>query len=223
MIDQPILLTGCARSGTSLTAGLVQLSGAFGGQTVPGNINNAKGFFENMEIREKLVKPYLRSIGCDPLAQKDLPTSDQVTIPNKWRGRFVDVMVRHGYTGGHVYYKGAKMCLMWQVWADAFPDAQWIIVRRKDEEIIRSCMQTGFMTAYRDALGWQGWIDIHKDRFAEMKEAGLNVIEYWPEDLFKADDFDSIKQLILNLGLDWNESLVREFVEPKLWKGKGRS
>ena len=61
-ISPPILLTGCARSGTSLTAGIVNLCGAFGGIMSGPNRNNAKGMFENSKIRNTIIKPYLQKI-----------------------------------------------------------------------------------------------------------------------------------------------------------------
>ena len=50
--QSPILVTGCARSGTSLVAGIVNICGAFGGVTRPGNPANEKGLFENISIQE---------------------------------------------------------------------------------------------------------------------------------------------------------------------------
>jgi hypothetical protein len=66
----PILITGCARSGTSMTAGIVHICGAFGGRMSGPTPNNRKGMFENEEVRNQIVKPYLSSIGADPLGQK---------------------------------------------------------------------------------------------------------------------------------------------------------
>lgn len=65
----PILITGCARSGTSMVAGVINMCGAFGGSMSGPNHNNAKGMFENARVRNNIVKPYLRQLHVDPLGQ----------------------------------------------------------------------------------------------------------------------------------------------------------
>ena len=70
---EPILITGAARSGTSLCAGTTNICGAWGGSLSGPTKYNRKGMFENSEIRNAVVKPYLRRIGCDPMGQDPLP------------------------------------------------------------------------------------------------------------------------------------------------------
>ena len=43
-----------------------------------------------------------------------------------WRHFVQKIMHRHGWKEGPWFYKGAKACLMWPMWHDAFPDAKWI-------------------------------------------------------------------------------------------------
>jgi hypothetical protein len=114
------------------------------------------------------------------------------------------------------YYKGAKMCLIWPLWHKAFPDAKWVIVRRDDEDIINSCLRTGFMKKHATREGWQGWVDHHKARFVEMKEAGLDVVEVWPT-AFINGNYSLIRETIIGLGLSWNRDAVRGFVDPDLY------
>ncbi len=213
----PILITGCARSGTSMTAGIIDICGAFGGRTSGPTKYNKKGMFENGMIRNNIVKPYLRHIGADPLGQDPLPKLSQLVSLRNLREQVVmHVCAVHGYKGGHWYYKGAKMCLMWPIWHDAFQDAKWIIVRRSDEGIINSCMKTGFMSRRTTPESWQEWIDTHKARFQEMKEKGLQIREVWPTKFIEGD-FSEIQSVIEWLDLEWKDSEVREFIDPTLW------
>jgi hypothetical protein len=46
-----------------MVSGIIELSGAWGGMTAGPNQNNKKGMFENVQIRNGVVKPYLRSLG----------------------------------------------------------------------------------------------------------------------------------------------------------------
>jgi len=229
----PILITGCARSGTSLVAGIINMCGAFGGNMVGPNSNNAKGMFENSEIRQHIIKPYLSKIEVDPRGQYPLPDIEEMMIPSNWRRKVEDVMKNQGIPGGSPWmYKDAKLCLHWRVWHDAFPDAKWIVVRRKTPDIIHSCMRTGFMSAFnnpenRAAVGakdeydsWMWWVHQHEARFREMIEAGVNVKQVWPERMVDRD-YGQTQEMLDWVGLEWTDEIFH-FIEPKLWKARQR-
>ena len=229
-MNAPILITGCARSGTSLVAGIINQRGAFGGNMSGPNHNNAKGMFENARIRQEIVKPFFKSMDVDPLGQYPLPDIDSMLIPHGWDKKVTQVMIDEGYEGGPWMYKGAKMCLHWPVWNYAFPNAKWIIVRRKPSDIINSCMRTGFMKAFGNQAnqravraknvweGWMWWIHQHEDRFREMINEGLNCKIIWPERMVDGD-YSQIKEMLEWLGLEWGPEIT-DFIEPKLWKAR---
>lgn len=225
--EQLILVTGCARSGTSLIAGIVNLCGAFGGQLAAATRLNQKGMFENSEIRNRIVKRFLKSIGADPLGQNPLPDRNRVSKiaeePGKaraWRDRILNVLRDQGYQQGTWFYKGAKMCLVWPLWHAAFPNARWIIVRRLDADIIASCRHSSFMSKCRGRNGWQGWIDEHKRCFEEMHDSNLDITEVWSENIVNGD-FGNLHSVIEKAGLCWNENAVKDFVDPNLFRQQG--
>lgn len=223
MMPPPIIITGAARSGTSMTAGIIDHCGGFGGRTLGGSRDNPKGFFENLEIREHIIKPYLMLCGADPLGQKSFPEPHQILPLANLREKIETVMKFQGYRKGRWYFKGAKALLVWQEFHKAFPDADWIIVRRNDADIVNSCLKTGFMCAYRDAAGWQGWVDHHKKLINQMKHTpGLRWHEVWPTK-FIDGDFSEVRAVVEKLGLKWKEEAVRDFVDPKLWSSHGKS
>jgi hypothetical protein len=217
------LITGCARSGTSLIGGLISIAGAWGGKTTGKTGHNRKGQFENSKIREQVTKAYLRENKLDPLGQNPLPDVWNLTPPTfDFKGRIKKILHEQGYPcNGHWYYKGAKMCLLWPLWANAFPCARWIIVRRRDEDIIDSCLRTRFMRAFRDRKGWQGWIDEHKKRFAEMIEAGLDVTIIRPEQILEGNTF-AMAHFIKRCGLKVDVNAFREFISPELYHIRGK-
>lgn len=229
--QEPCLVTGCARSGTSMVAGVINLCGAWGGKMSGPNRHNEKGMFENSTIRDSITKPYLREIGVDPLGQFPLPDTGKILIPANWRVKILQVLHDQGYPGGPWFYKGAKMCLMWPVWHFAFPTSKWVIVRRKTADIVNSCERTGFMRAFNrsfaqravgaktSAEGWLWWVHQHEDRFREMIAAGLNVRIVWPERMVDGD-YEQLQETIEWLGLPWNEEGAKAFIEPKLWKAR---
>lgn len=227
-MPSPILITGAARSGTSMVAGAVSICGAFGGNMSGPNRNNQKGMFENYIIRNQIVKPYLQEIGADKMGQFPLPEVSTLSIPINWKGRIERVLQDHGYKNGPWFYKGAKMCLMWPVWHYAFPNAKWIIVRRRTGDIASSCCKTTFMRAFSKQVvqhkvrannefeGWVWWVRQHEKRFVEMIEAGLNVKQVWPERMVTGD-YQQLYETLEWLGLSW-KSDVLGFIDPKLWK-----
>jgi len=221
-IDQPILITGAARSGTSMTAGIINICGAWGGKMSGPTRYNKRGMFENEEIRNDLMKPFLKSINCDPMGQDPLPDMEEVykkafSIDWKWRMRACSIIKKQGYKNEIPwFYKGAKMCLIWPLWYRAFPRATWIIVRRKDDDVIHSCLKTGFMRKYQDVEGWQTWVDVHKERFLEMEAAGLKIITIWPQKMVNGE-LDEIHSAVDSLGLGWKQNSVVDFISPALW------
>ena len=111
MINKPILITGCARSGTSMTGGIINICGAWGGKMAGQTTHNKRGMYENLEIRNGIVKPYLRSIKADPLCQKPLPDimlfrefSAASSIVEYWRHAITRVIKHQEYTGGPWVY-----------------------------------------------------------------------------------------------------------------------
>lgn len=226
----PILITGCARSGTSMVAGIINMCGAFGGSMSGPNKNNQKGMFENVDIRNGIQKPYLRRMGVDPMGQYPLPDVDNIIIPTDIKRKVEEIMLDQGYDKGQWMYKGAKMCLSWPAWHYSFPNAKWIIVRRRTGDIIRSCMRTGFMSAYarkdiqkkvgakNEYEGWLWWVQQHEKRFVEMITEGLNCKIIWPQRMVNGD-YTQIHEMLDWLGLEWKSEIL-SFIDPLLYKSR---
>ena len=212
----PVLVTGTPRSGTSMVGGVINICGAFGGLLSGPNLNNQRGMFENHRVRNELMKPYLKELGVDPKGQYPLPDIETLPIPNDWRTRVENIFLEQGYKGGPWFYKGAKMALTWPMWNYAFPNAKWIIVRRRDENIVDSCMKTGFMNAFNKREDWHWYVYYHKERFVEMVMSGLNVKQVWPEKMLYGD-YEEMYDTIRWLDLTWKPQKVYNFISPKLW------
>ena len=219
-MQPPILITGAARSGTSMVAGIIDMCGAWGGDVCGPTPANRKGQFENRRIVQTIIKPYLAMQGFDPMGQAPLPNIDRLLPFDNLRQRIEGVMREDGYAGGPWYWKGAKACLLWPVLHAAFPDAKWVIVRREPADIVRSCMRTGFMHRRSTSESWMQWVCHHEKMFVRMQLAGLQIREVWPRRLF-IGDFVEMRNMVQWLGgLKWDMQAILDFVEPSLWHAK---
>lgn len=199
---KPIFITGCPRSGTSIIANIIHLHGVYSGDVHKDPTPwNATGMYENPRIRNKVAKEYLRSIGADPLGQNPLPDRRQkIELDPDFKEKVLGILSSEGWDGERQWYlKEAKMALMWEQWAWAFPDAQWVLVRRNINDIVTSCMKTPFMSRRKKVTDWRAWVQYHYKRFAEMK-SDLDVVEVWPDKLRKAD-FTEISKALIHLEL----------------------
>lgn len=141
MIKQsPILITGCPRSGASMIAAAINVCGAFGGRM------SKRKMFTNDRILEEVIEPYFSDIEADLLGQYPLPIVN--SIPINWKQKVEQIMIDEGYQESRWMYKDSKSSLVWPIWNYAFPNAKWIIVRRRTGDIIQSCLKTAFMIAF---------------------------------------------------------------------------
>lgn len=214
----PIFITGLPRSGTSLMAGCIMGLGAFGGVTIGGDENNPTGYFENALLREGVIKPLLKGLGADPLGVNPLPPLESVHRIPQLDNAILDEMVRQGYEGdGPWAFKGVKMTLLWPAMVAAFPMARWVVVRRKAEDVVASCLRTQFLSQRsQDPAFWQGFVQEYETRFQALIDYGVWVRQVWPAKLI-AGDYSELEALAPELGLSWNQEAVTELVDQRHW------
>jgi len=194
------LVTGAARSGTTLTTAVLAAHGA--------RLGHVNQLNEHTGVREKILKPLLRAAGADPRGQFPLPRLDDLpTAPDLRR----DTLAALGLADT---YKDAKLCLTWPCWDRAFPDARWIIVRRDTEGIVGSCLRTPFMRAYDTAAGWRAWVQVHEMQFNAIRSAGLNVVEVWPDPA----DPESFRRAVEHAGLTFDAGAAAGCVDAEKWQ-----
>jgi len=200
MIKQsPILITGIPRSGATMIAAAINMCGAFAGEM------SKRGMYCNDHIREGLVKVYLELFGTNH-------------IPTDWKISVDAIMLMEGYKEGAWMYKDSNISKMWKVWNYAYPDAKWIIVRRRSGDIVSSCMKTTYMTEHSTPEGWLEMVHEYEKYFVEMITEGLNCKVIWPERMVNGD-YQQLYELCDWLGLTWNPEALN-FIDSLLWKNR---
>lgn len=204
-----------------MTAGVFNICGASGGDVARPNENNRTGTFENARIRDNIIKPYLMDHNLDPRGQNPLPDIHKLKPMPDLRKKMEAVIRQDGCKSGNWYYKGTQIALIWPVFMEYYRDAYWIIVRRNRADIINSCLRTSYMNGYWSKQGWGTWHDTYCERFEELKVAvdEGQLFEVSPEN-FVRGNYEEIRGIIERLGLEWNETKVRDFVAPELWRNK---
>jgi hypothetical protein len=208
--DTPVFITGVERSGSSIIARIIGLCGAFTGEV--------SHMQENLLIK-LFVSKYYKIIGRDIRGQYPLPDTNEMIIPSDWKAKIIDILKQEDYKTDQLWmYKESRLCQIWPVWNYAFPNAKWIIVRRRTGDIIESCLKTGYMNGYSTREGWLDWVHHHEKLFVEMIETGLNCKIVWPERMVSGD-YAQMEEMIDWLGLKWNDEIV-SLIEPMLYNSK---
>lgn len=217
-LARPVLVTGIPRSGTSLVAGSLHACGAWIGQTQQGNKSNPEGYFENVAIREQVLKPLLVQAGADPLGVRKLPLLSGLPIQPLLGGQVLQLLLNQGYDGDAPWLcKEPKLTLLWPAWRLAFPQARWVIVRRRPEDIIESCLRTDFMNQHsRDPEFWKDWVQAYERRLDILKASGVWWREVEAVQLV-SEGAAALRALVDDLGLVWNEAKVGELIKPRHW------
>ena len=198
--NSPILITGIERSGSSIIAKIIASCKVMVGCTTE--------MMENSAIKRLVDNYYTEDLFMPINGQKPQPNVNELNIPSGWNNTIQNILISGGYkTDIPWMYKSARIAQIYPVWQYAFPNAKYIIVRRKTSDIIHSCLKTGFMTAYQDKDGWLDWIHHQERLFVGMIEAGLNCKQVWPERMVYGD-YSQVYEMLEWLGLEWNDGIV---------------
>ena len=213
----PILVTGADRSGSSIIARVLSMCNVF-----TGDVNN---MYENIAVYP--VHHYIADKNTNGCFMPDLK---KAKLPKDWN-KTVDILMKlQGYEQDTPFmYKDSVISQLWPMWKTSFPDARWLVVRRKTPDIINSCMQTGYMKRFKvpynlnkigvhsEYNGWLWWVHQYEERFLEIMEADIQYKTVWPE-IMADGDYEQMKDIIYWLGLQWNDKI--EYVITPLLKNR---
>lgn len=196
-ILDPIVILAMPRSGSSMTAGIFSKHGVWTGRTHPGSTPNPKGYFENLDFKEDLIRRYGRlaqttspATHCDGFAQFVRRTAPE---GKKW-------LVKHS-----AMYRKA--------WDEFSP--KFVCVRRRIDGLLGSNRKSGFLGT-RDDVEMRKIIEAHNEQMdiAVSLQGGMNV---YPDEWIEGN-YESIEKALEFCGIEPNRSVIEDFVEPEYWE-----
>ena len=217
-VNQPILITGCPRSGAGIIAGIVSLCGACGGMM--------NKLYENKEIKNRIVSPLLQLIKADTDGYYPLPYHYPV---KNWSNDIHSAMIRQGVNlTKEWFYNDSRMLLLQDIFINSFPNAKWIVVVRDRESIIKGCMKNESMQVFKDTTilealqlpdeqsGWGWLIDQYNILIYQLRmKLGSNLITIEPTALLNGD-LTPLKTMLEWINLPFKETEINEFLKLKL-------
>ena len=209
--NNPILITGVPRSGATFIAKIMAICGAEVGKV------NVMFEHESMTIQNKLVLHKLQTLLAANLNTKsDTFTEFSTNISSIVQNSFIDSL--------KWAYKSNTLSLTWRYWNKLYPNAQWVIVRRKPSSIINSCTKTAYQDMMKnkktlkrigvntEEQGWLWLIHQYEKQWVEMYKEGLNIMEVYP-DRMENQDYHKISALLNWVNLEWRDE-VQETMSP---------
>jgi len=208
-MSKPIFITGSPRSGKTIIAGALQTCGVGCGVS--------SKMLENIQIGNRICSRILHEAGQDPdgYIVRLSPTTYFHPIP-EFKQQIDEVREVEGFDDGFWFFKSAKILLMWQQFLYAYPEAKFIIIRRRRADIIASCMKTNYMQAYQDERGWGYMVDAYLEKIEELKNSTADWMEIWPEEM-ASGNYQPMYELYRWLKVPWNTKVLT-YVDPKFWK-----
>lgn len=187
----PILIMMVGRSGSSMIAGIFHEHGVWVGPSRPGDGNNQKGYFENLELK-KAVREY------------GMCFFEEAEFKPGWKEKVESIIRSQGYEGGPWLFKhGAAFH---KVWGEFKPKI--VKVWRNPDDIFKSYRRSGFMNNYSDDEVKKS-IKFHHYIMQNMQ--GFNVYC----DAVVKGDYTSLEIAIKGCGLEYNEQIVKDFIVPE--------
>jgi len=203
---QLILITGVERSGSTLISRVLQMCEANAGHT-----NKMR---ENVSLRSLSSAAVTHlSNGCF------MPDMEEIGSLSNWDKLVVTCLGNQNIPESMpFFYKDSQITQLWKLWHNTYPNAKWIIVRRRTGDILNSLHETAYMNKFDKVENikqvgadttkeaWLWWVHEYEKRFRDIIASGANHRIVYPERM-RDGDFEQMKEVIAWCGLKWNEEV----------------
>ena len=218
-----ILVCGPPRSGTSMVAGILSLCGAFPGFTIGPVPHNTKGTFQNSVILELIMNMLIAFQLFNEWGMHVIP--ERSPFISDLKKHVDETLLAQGANGLPMMVKAPQISLIWETWHQSYPAAKWVWCDRDKDAVARSCMRASRYESLTDSpysfLDWKEWVDAHDDKLFEMASAELDLTIIDTRKVADGD-YSQIMAFVEEVGLEWREDAVNEFVDKGMLTQTGR-
>lgn len=188
----PIFVTGCKRSGLSMTCSILHLHGVWSGEVVAKKIH--KMTFSNWNFVKKIL-------------------DSEIGDNEKIRKKFLLNLISRGYRGeGCWLVKGEELVFFKKQLDEIFPECIWIFTERAFDEILNSRLKTYPYKLLTEEKNKQDISRIQMEM--EKYKCDKNVFVIHTSNFFRGN-FSEIKKIIDMLELGWMGGVVKKLFEIK--------
>lgn len=216
-IEQMVFVATCPRSGSSMDCGIMEICGAFGGDTMGVVPANEKGIFENRGLNVLAMAPIFDRLGIrNP---KGLLTIHKMggapaELFDWLRQDLAYGLNRQGYTGGVAYYKSGIYTFFFDRINEVFPDAVWVLPKRDREGVFASTKRIRPMQPQQQIVEE---IDAYMEMYGHIQQAAQGRVFTVDNDAVVKGDHSTIKAVVDHLGLEWKPDEVKAFIDKDAW------
>lgn len=218
ILNDPILIASAPRSGSSMTAGILDTAGVFTGITKRGDEYNRKGYYENLIIDEVLGE-YLKSCDKDNQGKKFQPLDIDEKF-HDFRDLILDLIESEGPTSEDWLVKSTKTAICRHIWRANFPSAKWVICRRERQLVVESMMRTPFMNAYDDEDNWNQMLNRYEYYFRDLIDR-CDAHEF-NVDAAVNGSTEEIGRLLDYCEIDYSPVAAQSFIDRRLIRAKNK-
>ncbi|PSF38935.1 hypothetical protein C7H19_02450 [Aphanothece hegewaldii CCALA 016] len=134
-----LIITGMHRSGTSLTASLLQSAGVnIGQELMSASQGNAKGYFENLDF----VDFHEQVLIAQGFAKEGWTLNKDITVPENYLEK-ARQLIQNNQNDSVWGWKDPRTTLFLSFWSKWLPDAKYIFIFRSPWEVVDSLFRRG--------------------------------------------------------------------------------
>lgn len=198
--QQPIVVLCMGRSGSSMTAGVFAQHGVWTGDCMPADRRNAKGYFENKQVKKHITRM------CGTKVSKVYP-------PVKgWRDRMERIKRSEGYVDGEPWLVKHNV-IFYQLWSE-YEAPRFVLTRRDSDAIFRSVRASGFHR-WQDDDSLRLTIEVHQQTLDHVRDK-FGAVEVDTRAVVSGDTTTLVEALEY-AGIEPRHDVIRSFVDPSLW------
>jgi hypothetical protein len=212
--NDPILIVSAPRSGSSLLAYILNKEGIQVGITKAGDKYNVNGYFENIRIRNLMIK-YLKENDKQKLGKKFQPINIRSDFKNFNRKMYRVLRQDKFDKNKNWLIKDPKLTLCWNIFNKEYPNAKWILLYRNQNDIMSSYKKTEFMDAYNTEDDWKKYLNCFYENMNSIKLECKNVFEFDIKNIFE-NNINEINKLFEFIGIK-NTNKYIECVDKELF------